>query len=198
MLISPTVGLEVSTTVNLVGNGTVDHEAEVNTHQNYEGLKYTEGFYTRSLGWYANSSVIYSSDFSLVASDKMNSTIDVTSSFELSNAKQDACLRNYNIEAIQGFKTYGKSVAAYAFSGTNHTSQFDLIQEVYEGGRYKLAAKNLSDRHIYTYLDKADYCGNYTLELSSFFGTPYWPAAGCDDYLSCPGGASWNTGTIEP
>ncbi|MCK4252299.1 hypothetical protein KAX97_12695, partial [candidate division WOR-3 bacterium] len=90
-------GLEVSSSISLVGEGIADHETEINTHANYEGFKYEDGFYTRSLGWWGLSNVNYTSEINLIASDKANSTIDVIVLFELTNARQDACLRNYNI-----------------------------------------------------------------------------------------------------
>jgi hypothetical protein len=192
-------GLEVQTSTSLIGNGTVDHETEMNTHAGYEGFKYEDGYYTRSLGWWGPSNVNYTSEINLIASDKANSTIDVSTLFELTNVKQDASLRNYNIMASQSFKTDGDSVTAYSFTGDNHTSTFDMVQELLGCGKYKLFARNVTrsgnstNLHTYEFLDKADYCGNFTLELSSFFGSPVYPAANMteEEWLFCPHGSTF-------
>jgi hypothetical protein len=189
LLILPgvTTGLEVETSVMIEGIGVMDHIAEANTEPDYGGLKYHESFYTQSLGRYGTSKVNYSSAFSLVASTKLNSTLIADTSFDLTNIKQHVCLQNYNIKTLQSFKTEGSALAAYSFMADNHTSSFDLISEVRKCGGYRLKALNSTDWHTKEYLDQADYCGNYTIELSSFFGTPCYPAAGIDDWLFCPG-----------
>jgi hypothetical protein len=190
-------GLEVETTVMIEGTGVIDHVAEANTEPNYGGLQYHEHFYTQSLGHYGISEVNYSSAFSLVASNKLNSTLITDTSFDLTNIKQHVCLQNYNIKTLQSFKAEGSALAAYSFMADNHTSSFDLISEVHKCGGYRLKALNMTDWHTKEYLDQADYCGNYTVELSSFFGTPYYPAAGIEDWLLCPGDEAGNGYNIE-
>jgi hypothetical protein len=198
LLTQQAVGLDVTTTTNLVGVGTACHEVEAATEAGLGGLKFEEGFYSKALGYYNISEINYSSDFSLSASDRMNSTLVTDASFSLTNTKQYACSKNFNIKTVQAFKTYGKTEAAYSFMSDNHTSSFDLVSNVYECGKYKLMALNSSDAHTKEYLERADFCGNFTLELSSFFGSPYYPASKLNRWLECPGGAEWNTGVEEP
>lgn len=193
LMICTASALEVQTRTSLVGNGTACHEAEANTEAGLGGLKFEEGFYTKALGYYNISEINYSSDFSLLAGDRMNSTLVSDGSFSLTNTKQYACSKNLNIRTVQAFETYGKVEAAYSFMSDNHTSSFDLVSNVYECGKYKLMALNSSDAHTKEYMDRADFCGNFTLELCSFFGSPYYPAAGVEEWLSCPGGAQWNS-----
>jgi len=68
----------------------------------------------------------------------------------------------------------------------NHSSSFDLAQTISGAGGYCISAKNSTDWHTKAYFDTADYKGTYDVLIGSFFGAPYYPAAGISDWLLCP------------
>ena len=189
LLILPGVaaGLEVQTSIGIIGVGVIDREVAANTEVGLVGIKYTEHFYTQSLGRYGLSKVNYTSDFAFVANNRKNSTINADFIFELSNIYQSASVRDYELRSRQSFWTRGNTEAAVMFTVDNHSSSFDLAQEMTGAGGYCLLARNRTDWHTKEYADTAEYNGTYGLIISSFFGEPYYPAAGIEDWLLCPG-----------
>ena len=206
LMICTTSALEVSTSVIISGNGTLDLEAEANTEPGYNGLKYSEYAYTKSLGLYGLSEVNYSSNFDMVAADRKNSTINVESAFELTEIKQMACLRNYDLCLSnysllggQSFFTKGDTTAVAIFAADNSSMSMDLAQELVGAGGYKILVRNGTDMHVKRYIDTSSYEGTYQLVIGSFIGCNAYPASGLNgDWLACPGGAEWNTGAEVP
>jgi hypothetical protein len=207
LILLPASGLKVSTTVNLVGNGTLDLEAEANTEPGYNGLKYSEYAYTKSLGLYGLSDVNYSSNFDMVASDWRNSTINVESAFELTEIKQMACLRNYDLCLSnysllggQSFFTKGDTTAVVMFAADNSSMSMDLAQELVGVGGYKILVRNSTNMHVKEYLDTSRYNGTYELVIGSFIGCENYPAAEqWSDWLKCPWGPTFgDCKTEEP
>ena len=206
LIICSASALEVSTSVIISGNGTIDLEAEANTEPGYNGLKYSEYAYTKSLGLYGLSKVNYSSNFDMVAGDQRNSTINVESAFELTEIKQMACLRNYNLCISnssllggQSFFTKGDTTAVAIFAADNSSMSMDLAQELVGAGGYKILVRNGTSMHVKEYLDTSCYEGTYELVIGSFIGCENYPASELNrDWLRCPGGAEWDTGAEEP
>lgn len=186
LFILPTAGLEVATTTNLVGVGTACHEVEAATEAGLGGLKYSDYVYTRGLGYWAPSSVNYTSEFFMVSADTLNSTITVDTAYELTNFKGMACMRNYDLLGRQSYYTDGDAVTVVAFAMDNHSMSMDLASETIGIGKYRILVRNESNRHVFTYLDKGEYVGDYSLLLGSYIGKDYYPASDIGDWLGCP------------
>jgi hypothetical protein len=187
----------VQTSIGIIGVGVIDGEVAANTEVGFAGIKYTERFYTQSLGRYEVSKVNYTSDFALVADNRKNSTINAYSIFELSNIYHSASVRDYELRSRQSFWTRGDTEVAVIFAVDNHSSSFDLAQELTGAGGYYLLARNSTDWHTKEYVNTADYNGTYELIISSFLGEPYYPAAGIEDWLLCPGDEKAGSYSIE-
>lgn len=210
-------GLDVETDVKMIGEGVIDHEAGVNTEVGFSGIKYTEYFYTKSVGYYNIyniskssgyyniyniynlSTVDYSSYLDLKARDSLNTTLEVDCDhLVLSNIRQMACLRHYNLACLphydhksrQSFKTEGDTKAYYTFSADNCSASIYLNQTLEGSGGYYLLVRNSTDMHTKEYLDRSEYMGDYELiEVDNYVGCDGYPGAGLDgDWLPCPFG----------
>ena len=195
--VSHTAGLEVETAVNIVGEGVIAHEIELNTEKGYRGLKISDSFYTRSLGMYGLSEVNYTSDLCLIVSSRANSTIYQDFEYELTNIRQTTELKNYNIGTKQVFFADGNIVTVAALDATNHSSMVDLEMELEGTGGYKILAVNMKDPHVREYLDASTSNGSYEIMVSSSIGSNYFPAGPCDSWLECPWGPTWG-GSMNP
>lgn len=191
------MGLEVQTATIIVGVGVIDEERGVNTHAGREGIKYSEYIYTKSLGLYGLSEVNYTSDFSMYASNTLNSTLNLDVAFELTEIKQMANLRNYNLLSSQSFFTNGNASTIVAFAADNRTASFDLAQNLIGAGGYKLLVVNNTDKSVREYWDTAKYEGEYELIIGNVIGSSHFPGASCDDWLACPGDATWGDAVFE-
>lgn len=181
-------GLEVQTSVAIQGEGVIDKEAGANTEARLAGLKYTEYLHTQSLGLHGPSKVNYTSEFSFIAANEKNSTLNLDLAFELSNIYQTTSVRDYQLRSKQSFWTEGNTEAVVMVAVNNHSSSFDLAQAITGAGGYRLLVRNSTDWHTKEYYDTADYKGTYDILIGSFFGKSYYPAAGLNDWLMCPGG----------
>jgi len=154
-----------------------------------------EGFYTKSLGYYNISEIEFVSDFTMVASDKENTSLAVDGALAATNVKQKACLRHYDVcglKSRQSFWTHNDTEVVYAFSADNSTASFDLAQNMSGAGGYRILVLNSSNYHVKEYIDTARYLGDYELLISNWIGCDAYPGAGEEDWLFCPWGASWN------
>ena len=187
VLLSGASGLEISTSIAIEGEGTLDRETEINTDMGTKsGLKYSENIYSQSLGLYRHSEINYTSEIQVVAEGE-NSTIDVSSAFELTNIVQEACIKNYEIMVGQCNWLRGDEIAAMTFTADNRSSAMDAAIEAEGKGGYKLQAKNETDVHKYIYLDRADYEHDMTLLITSFIAREEYPASDIpEDWLCCP------------
>ena len=181
-------GLEVTSSTLVSGVGVIDHEAEANTEVGFNGLKYRDSFYTRSLGYWNISEVNYTSEFTMSALGKLNSTINVDTGLELTNGRQVAYLSNYNINTGQSYYFNGDSSVVSSFAADNCSASFDLAQELLGIGGYKLIALNESNSYVKEYLDKGSYTGDFReIIISNYMGSCSYPASELDeDWLICP------------
>lgn len=188
LLIPQVVGLEVTSSTMVTGVGVINHEAEANTEVGYKGLKYLDSFYTRSLGYWNISEVNYTSEFTMTALGKLNSTINVDTGLELTNGRQMAFLRNYNINTGQSYYFNGDSSVVSYFAADNCSASFDLAQELSGIGGYKLMVLNESNSRVKEYLDKGSYTGDFkAIIISNYMGSCSYPASELDeDWLICP------------
>lgn len=200
LLLTPqAAGIKVQTSVIIEGEGVFDFERSADTHVELDGLKYSDWIYTRSLGYWGDSNVNYTSDFSMLSADKLNSTIAVDIGYEITNFKGMACMRNYNLLGRQSYYTDGDAVTVVAFATDNHSMSMDLATETIGMGKYRILVRNESNMHVFTYLDKGELIGNYSLIIGSYIGEDYYPASDIEDFLPCPWGPTFgDCKTEEP
>lgn len=199
LLLPLAAGLEVTTSAIVAGTGVFNCERSADTHVELDGLKYSDYIYTRSLGYWGASEVNYTSEFSMLSADTLNSTINVDSAYEMTNFKGMACIRNYDLLGRQSYYTDGDAVTVVAFATDNHSMSMDFATETIGMGKYKILVRNESNMHIFTYLDKGEYVGNYSALISSYIGTAFYPASKIEDSLPCPWGSTFgDCKTEEP
>ena len=178
--------LEVFEDLVIVGNGTIDRDIRVQSSPCYAGQKLTETIYSAH-GRPSSSS--YMSSLEFIHSN--NSTIYYESDSTLSNVKHYASNKNYRLGISTGFYFIGDQEKYIAFESSPSLSEVIVKSDAI--GRSVICAKvvNLTQHHarevdMVTWLE-----GNYSIDWNFLAMDVEFPEAGDDQWLVCPGGATF-------
>ena len=107
--------VEVGSTLEIVGIGTMDRDLLAQSEWGYNGQRLTETMYSRWMGTDGLSNVSYSSDLNVYIGasdtheDENTTEISYGQTAVTSNMKQKVCSQNYEAGVVSGFKLDGMS-----------------------------------------------------------------------------------------
>lgn len=176
--------LEITTSMQIVGNGTYDAEVQMQSAKDDSGLKYFGEAYTPALGLFGPSSLVLSREYMLTRNNL--SEIMIAEESEITNVRAKRCFKNYDLGTLQAFNTFGDYNVLAEFGGDVNMSVMMVEAEISGRALSEIVVRDVSASHFYITRDKATYKGDYKLEISSEIMRVEEPRADYDDWLGCP------------
>lgn len=176
--------IEITTSMQVVGNGTYESEIALKGADSNTGLEYYGQAYTPSLGLYGGSEINISAEYLLLQSN--HSELQIAEESEITNMRTKRCFKNYELGTLQVFNTFGDYRILSEFGGDTNMSMMMVEAEVTGKTLMEITMRDLNKSHFYIVRDRGEYKGDYTIELSSLIERVEEPRADVEDWLECP------------
>lgn len=176
--------VEVSTTYKIVGNGTYDAEILMQSTNLADGIKYYGEAYTPSLGVFGPSEIILSTAYMLTRNNE--SELQISEESTITNIRSKRCFKNYELGTLQAINLFGDYTVLAEFGGDVNMSMMMVEAEISGKALSEVKVRALNKSHFYIVWDKAEYRGEYNIEMSNLIEHVEEPRASMDDYLGCP------------
>lgn len=176
--------IEITTSLQVIGNGTYDAEIMMHSAKCDSGLEYYGEEYTLALGIYGPGSLILSRDYMLMRPNE--SELMIFEESEMTNIGSKRCFKNYDLGTLQAFNTFGNYSVLAEFGGDYNMSMMMVEAEVSGKGLTEVTVKDLNNTHFWIVRDRVKYEGDYRMGLSSLIKRVEEPRAGIADWLGCP------------
>ncbi|MEA1957593.1 MAG: hypothetical protein U9N01_04480 [Euryarchaeota archaeon] len=180
-----TAAVEITTSTQIIGNGTYDAEVMMQSENRDSGLKYYGESYTPALGLFGDSEVMLSSEYILTRANE--SELMIAEESEISNIRCKRCFKNYELGTLQVFNTFGDYSVMAEFGGDVNMSMMMVEATISGRGRTEVVVRDLNASHFYIVKDCERFNGNYKVEKSSLIERVEEPRADMNDWLGCPG-----------
>ena len=184
MIGTAAAGVEITTSTQVVGNGTYDAEILMQSSNVAEGLKYWGEMYTPALGMFGPSEVILSTEYMLTQNNE--SELMMSEESEITNIRSKRCFKNYDLGTLQAFNTFGDYSVLSEFGGDRNISMMMVEAEVSGKVLTEVTVRGQDSPHYYIVHDRAKYNGDNKLWLSSLIEWVEEPRADMCDWLGCP------------
>jgi len=176
--------IEISSFVNVVGEGTVDRSVVLQTDYGFGGLKYNADVYTPSLGRHGISFLNYTEELNMVLDNE--TMIEVVGSGTVINTKTAMGIKNYNMGTCMRYKIDGNYVLDYEHLVDNNITARYLLGKVDGKGDVSAIMKNLNNR-TYIVRDRMQFDGKYKMESDFEISRIGYPASKVGvEWLGCP------------
>lgn len=180
-----TACVEVTTSVQIVGEGTIDSVIEMRSSNNPAGLKYYGEAYTPALGVFGPSKIILSSEYLLTRNNE--SEMQISEESEIENVRCKRCFKNYDLGTLQVFNTFGDYSVLAEFGGDVNISMMMVEAKVNGKAISEMTVRDLDTSHFYVVRDKTEYKGDFKeIAISHLVERVEEPRADSDDWLGCP------------
>ena len=184
MIGTAAAGVEITTSTQVVGNGTYDAEILMQSSNVAEGLKYWGEMYTPALGMFGPSEVILSTEYMLTQNNE--SELMMSEESEVTNIRSKRCFKNYDLGTLQAFNVFGDYSVLSEFGGDRNMSMMMVEAEITGKALTEVTVRDLNNSHYYIVRDRAKYNGKYKIAISSLIERVEEPRADMGDWLSCP------------
>lgn len=179
-----TAYVEITTSAQVVGNGTYDAEVEIQSAKDDSGLKYFGEAYTPALGIFGPSTVALSTEYMLTRNNV--SELMIAEESEITNIRAKRCFKNYDLSTLQAFNTFGDYNVLAEFGGDVNMSMMAIEAQIKGKALSEIIVRDVNASHFYITRDKATYKGEYEIAISSLIERVEEPRADFDDWLGCP------------
>jgi hypothetical protein len=176
--------MEITTSMQVIGNGTYDAEILMQSAKDDSGLKYFGEAYTPALGIFGPSSLALSTEYMLTRNNR--SELMIAEESEITNIRAKRCFKNYDLGTLQAFNTFGDYSVLAEFGGDANMSVMMVEAEIKGRALSEIVVRDVNASHFYITRDKAIYKGDYKLEIGSEIKRVEEPGADFDDWLGCP------------
>ena len=182
--VAATACVEVTTSMEVIGNGTYDAEVLMQSSDDDSGLKYYGEAYTPALGMFGPSTVIVSTAYMMTQNNQ--SELMISEESEITNIRSKRCFKNYDLGTLQAFNTFGNYSILAEFGGDVNMSEMMVEAQINGKVLSEVKVRALNASHFYIVWDKAEYRGEYNIEMSNLIERVEAPRADYDDWLGCP------------
>jgi hypothetical protein len=176
--------LEITTSMEVVGNGTYNAEVLMQTFDDDSGLKYYGEAYTPALGMFGPSTVILSTAYMMTQNNQ--SELMIAEESVITNVRCKRCFKNYDLGTLQAFNTFGNYSVLAEFGGDVNMSSMEIQAEIDGKAWMEMTVQDLNASHAYIVRDLAKFNGKYEIAGSNLVKRVEEPRADYDDWLGCP------------
>lgn len=180
-----TACVEVTTSVQVIGEGAIDSVIEMQSSNSPEGLKYYGEAYTPALGMFGPSTIILSSEYMLTRNNA--SEMQISEESEIENVRCKRCFKNYDLGTLQVFNTFGDYSVLAEFGGDVNISMMMVEAKISGEAISEMTVRDLNASHFYVVRDQTKYKGDFKeIVISNLVERVEEPRADSDDWLGCP------------
>lgn len=185
-----TYDVEVGSTLEIVGIGTMDRELLAQSGWGYDGQKLTESMYTKWMGTDGLSNITYKSDLNvfLGKSDEHEDTnlteIAYGQTAITSNMRQTVCSRNYEAGVASGFKLTGTSIRAFEIDMLPNSNYLDFEGAI-EGSAVLRHVVVDPDTKLKIVKERTEVDGKFNIDWEAYGDKLIYPGDE-GDWLGCP------------
>jgi len=182
--VAATACVEVTTSVEVIGNGTYDAEIQMQSSDDDSGLKYYGEAYTPALGMFGPSTVIVSTAYMMTQNNQ--SELMIAEESEITNIRSKRCFKNYDLGTLHAFNLDGDYSVLAEFEGDANMSMMMAEAEISGRAWVEMTVRDLNASHAYILRDRAKFNGEYKIGASNLVERVEEPRANYDDWLGCP------------
>lgn len=176
--------MEITTSVQVIGNGTYDAEVELQSAKDDSGLKYFGEAYTPALGLFGPSSLVLSTEYMLTRNNQ--SELMIAEESEMTNVRAKRCFNNYDLGTLQAFNTFGNYSVLAEFGGDVNMSMMMVEAEISGRALVEMTVRDLNASHANIVRDRAKFNGECNINANNLVERVEEPRADYDDWLGCP------------
>lgn len=176
--------MEVTTSMEVIGNGTYNAEVQMQTFDDDSGLKYYGEAYTPALGMFGSSTVIMSTTYMMTQNNQ--SELMIAEESEITNIRSKRCFKNYDLGTLQAINLNGDYSVLAEFEGDFNMSMMMAEAEIDGRAWVEMTVRDLNASHAYILRDRAKFNGEYRIAASNLVERVEEPRADYDDWLGCP------------
>lgn len=185
-----TEDLIIGRSMEIEGVGIINSNLDVSTEPHFTGLELVEELFTISGGYNGISGMKYLSSFELEmlnATGNVSTGLEYSSTAEIENCKRTVYLKNTNVGAIMGVRSYGDSSSEISLYSDDSIVSAETSGNII--GKLKLFNKviDTSDKRTIITRDITGLEGLYNYSWSAWAERNLYPADEENgDWLGCP------------